>query len=371
MVSHPAVRARIVVQIDTQQLPGIGVRRTRAEVRRWHPGVGVSGDLWPRFTAELQRLTDEVPELAHVVPGPDAGDAAGRYRAISAVMGEIAWAATELDDDRARRWLASDVVAALRTAAATAVLDADGLAVDPGMDVDAHLRRARHWRRYGRRTADDLHRRCAADIGRGSLRLLAQSGAAPVTSRLELQRMRLELVRDARRRYGDLRADLLARVPSGRRAATDFEARVCDRLAEVAEQIREQTAVALGRSGPVDRWPLPGVPGPVLAQRPDEMWLGIVLGAGFGLGAALGLARVATGLAGVPDGIGGALALTLGLALTLAVIGVRARLHRRAVLERWVGAVIVAARQASEEELAYRLLEAQARAAPAHHKTKN
>lgn len=113
------------------------------------------------------------------------------------------------------------------------------------------------------------------------------------------------------------------------------------------------------------------VAGPVLVQRPDELWLGVVLGAGFGLGAALGLARVATGLVGVPDGIGAVVGLVLGLALTVAVVCGRARLHRRAVLDRWVGSAIAAARQASEEELAYRLLEAQTDMASAHHKTKN
>ncbi len=109
----------------------------------------------------------------------------------------------------------------------------------------------------------------------------------------------------------------------------------------------------------------------MLTQRPDEMWLGIVLGAGFGLGVAMGLARVAAGLTGVPEAVGGALGLVLGLALTVAVIGVRSRLHRRAVLERWVGTAVAAARQACEEELGYRLLEAQAGMASAHHKTKN
>lgn len=336
-----------------------------------HLGGVLSGDVWQRFTAALDELVTDVPGLAHVVSGPDAGDAAGRYRAIRVVMSEIALAATELDDDRVRRWLKSDATAALVTTAATAALEADGLVVDPAMDADAHLRRALHWRRYSRRATDDLHRRCAADVSRGSLRLLAQSGAWPGTSRLELQRLRLELVREARRRYVDLRADLLSRVPSGRHAAEGFEADVRDRLATVADVVREASAAALGSPGPGRRWPLPDVAGPVLAQRPDEMWLGIVLGAGFGLGAALGLARMATGLAGVSDGIGGVLGLALGLVLTMTVIGVRARLHRRAMLDRWVGTAVAAARQASEEELAYRLLEVQAGLASAHHKTRN
>ncbi|TLH70838.1 hypothetical protein [Mycolicibacterium aubagnense] len=331
----------------------------------------MSGEIWQRFTAALEGLAADVPALARVVPGTDSGDAAGRYRAIRAALAEIALAATESDDDRVSRWLTSDTTAALVTAAATAALEADGLVVDRGMDADEHLRRAVRWRRYGRRTTDDLHRSCAADISRGSLRLFAQSGSGRVMSRLELQRARLDLVRDARRRFDRLRADLLARVPSGRDDAGGFEAEVRRRLAGVASDIRDETDVAVGVCRPAERWPVADVPAPALAQRPDEMWLGTVLGAGFGLGAALGLARVAAGLTGVPDGIGGALGLALGLTLTVAVIGVRARLHRRAVLERWVVATVTAARQACEEELAYRLLEAQAGMASAHHKTKN
>lgn len=365
-----------MVQIDTQQLPGHSgwKQASSGPVPRCDDGIRgyvVSGDLWQRFTVELQRLTAEVPGLAHVVAGPDADDAAGRYRSMCAVLGEIACTASELNNDRVWTWLASDAVTAVRAAAATAALEADGLAVDAAMDPDAQLRRALHWRRYGRSATTDLHRRCAADISRGSLRLLA--GAAPrrVMSRLELQRIRLELVRDSRRRYGDLRAELLARVPSGRRAAGNFEAGARERLVEVAGQMRDATAVELGSSGPAERWPLPEVAGPVLVQRPDELWLGVVLGAGFGLGAALGLARVATGLVGVPDGVGAVVGLVLGLALTVAVVCGRARLHRRAVLDRWVGSAVAAARQASEEELAYRLLEAQTDMASAHHKTKN
>lgn len=319
----------------------------------------MSEEIWQRFGAALDELATDVPGLAHVVAGPDAGDAAGRYRAIRAVLSEIAWTATELDDDRVHRWLASDTTAALVTAAATAALEADGLVVDPGMDADAHLRRARHWRRYSRRATDDLHRSAAADVSRGSLRLLAQCGPARATSRLELQRARLDLLRDARRQFGDLRTDLLAEVPSRPDAAAPFEADVRERLAAVAGRVRAAAGVALGNPVPAARWPLPDVPAPVLTQRSDEMWLGVVLGAGFGLGAALGLARVATGLAGVPDPIGGALAFVLGLALTFAVIGVRSRLHRRAVLDRWVGTAVAAVRQASEEELGFRLLEVQ------------
>ena len=84
-------------------------------------GYVVSGDLWARFTAELQQLTAEVPGLAHVVAGPDVGDAAGRYRSMCAVLSEIACTASELDDGRVWTWLASDAVAAVRAAGHTVI----------------------------------------------------------------------------------------------------------------------------------------------------------------------------------------------------------------------------------------------------------
>ncbi|WP_155929326.1 hypothetical protein [Mycolicibacterium sp. CBMA 234] len=368
------MRARIAVQIDTQQLPEISVGRTRAEVRRWqlgrHLGDAVSGDIWQRFTAALDELAADVPGLTHVVPGPGAQDAAGRYRDIRRVLSEIAVTATELDDARVHRWLTSDATAAVVTSAATEALEADGLVVDRGMDADAHLRRALHWRRYSRGATDDLRRNYARDLSRGSLRLLAQCGAGRGDARLELQRTRLELARDVRRQFGELQADLLVRVPSARGAVSGFEADVRRELAETCGRIRAATAVALGTAEPARRWSLSDVPAPVLAQRPDEMWLGVVLGAGFGLGSALGLARMATGLAGIPEPIGAVLGMVLGLTLTVAVIGVRTRLHRRAVLDRWVGTAVAAVRQASEEELAYRLVEAQI-AGRADHKSTN
>ena len=67
-------------------------------------------------------------------------------------------------------------VLAARMSAAVEVLEAAGMAVDRADDVDAHLRRAVSWQRYSRGPVSDLHRRCALDIVRGSLRLWERAG---------------------------------------------------------------------------------------------------------------------------------------------------------------------------------------------------
>ncbi|MFN8032492.1 MAG: hypothetical protein U0Q47_04225 [Mycobacterium sp.] len=77
------------------------------------------------------------------------------------------------------RRLADGASTAARMAAATQVVEADGMAVDRGEDADAHLRRAITWQRYSRGPVSDLHRRCALDIVRGSLQRWEGAGGRP------------------------------------------------------------------------------------------------------------------------------------------------------------------------------------------------
>lgn len=56
--------------------------------------------------------------------------------------------------------------------AAVDVVEAAGVTVDRGDRLEDHRRRALHWARYARGPVTALHRSCAADIVRGSLRLL-------------------------------------------------------------------------------------------------------------------------------------------------------------------------------------------------------
>jgi hypothetical protein len=72
-------------------------------------------------------------------------------------------------------FLSCDDTVLAAMAAAVDVVAAAGLTVDGADDPSAHLQRALHWHRYSRGPVNRLHRRCAADICRGSLRLLRRA----------------------------------------------------------------------------------------------------------------------------------------------------------------------------------------------------
>jgi hypothetical protein len=88
------------------------------------------------------------------------------------VVSELHYLAVQSGDKRLVEFLSTDETVLAVMAAAVDVIEAAGVAVDPGDDAAAHLRRAVHWRRYSRGPVDALHRSCGADISRGSLRLL-------------------------------------------------------------------------------------------------------------------------------------------------------------------------------------------------------
>nr|WP_231976695.1 hypothetical protein [Mycobacterium sp. E740] len=121
--------------------------------------------------AHLRRLS----ELDRVVEHVQAAGAPLRYRRLRSVMTELCAVAAQFDATDLAELLASDDSVLAMMTAAVDVVEAAGLAVDRGDDSAAHLRRAVHWRRYGRGPVDALHRACSADISRGSLRLLARS----------------------------------------------------------------------------------------------------------------------------------------------------------------------------------------------------
>jgi hypothetical protein len=121
--------------------------------------------------ARLRRLSLVDRVAAHL----EAAGAPLRYRRVRSVIAELQALAAQSGDDRLSGLLAADDTVLAVMAAAVEVVEAEGVRVDRGDDPAAHLRRAVHWRRYGRGPVDDLHRSCAADICRGSLRLLGRS----------------------------------------------------------------------------------------------------------------------------------------------------------------------------------------------------
>ena len=97
-----------------------------------------------------------------------------RYCRLRAVIAELELAG--LADSAVADFLTSDDALLAQMAAAIDVMRAAGLAIDGAggdlaAEADAHLRRAVRWRRYGAGPVTSVHRACASDISRGSLRL--------------------------------------------------------------------------------------------------------------------------------------------------------------------------------------------------------
>jgi hypothetical protein len=86
----------------------------------------------------------------------------------------------------------------------------------------------------------------------------------------------------------------------------------------------------------------------------------MVLGAGFGLGVALGVSRLFAGLAPGLTIVGLVAGGVIGLLLTVWVVGVRGVLSDRAVLDRWINELTAALQSMLEERVATRVLAAEA-----------
>ncbi|MGB3352381.1 MAG: hypothetical protein WBB00_06370 [Mycobacterium sp.] len=129
------------------------------------------GATGPEVGRQLRALSgvDRVVEQLAAVGAP------ARYRRVCSTVRELRTLAAQSGDDRVDAFLSSDEVVIAVMAAAVEVVQASGFVVDRGDEVDAHVRRAVHWRRYERGPVDHLHQRCAADITRGSLRLLGRA----------------------------------------------------------------------------------------------------------------------------------------------------------------------------------------------------
>jgi hypothetical protein len=98
-----------------------------------------------------------------------------RYRRVRCALAELRALAVCSGDERLSDFLAADDTVLAVMAAAVDVVSAAGITVDPADDRAAHLRRAVQWRRYGGGPVGALHHECAADICRGSMRLLDRS----------------------------------------------------------------------------------------------------------------------------------------------------------------------------------------------------
>ncbi|MCF6386598.1 hypothetical protein L2K20_06410 [Mycobacterium sp. MBM] len=141
-----ATRARL---LDTVDLSGIAVAVDA--VRAGADSAGVAAQL---------RGSSAVDEVRSAVL---AAAAPARYLRLCDALTELRTLAAGTADQRLDAILTGDAAALAAMETALAVVRADGLAAHAGDPV--------RWRRYRRGPVNALHRRCAADIERGALRL--------------------------------------------------------------------------------------------------------------------------------------------------------------------------------------------------------
>jgi hypothetical protein len=229
------------------------------------------------------------------------------------------------------------------------------------------------------RDAEGAGRRARVDALReersAALRQRRQSKSErTITLRGQIQQARVQLSYLARNRCSSVRSELQEDVAGlSRRNMPGFEAYARGRAAEVVTEVSEGTArhldqIAQQMGVPValpalEKLPSVDVPPPPLKSRRQETWLMMLLGAGFGLGVALTLSRLVTGLApALNPGVEIAAAVAcvaIGLAVTFLVVNIRGLLHDRALLDRWAGDVTSSLRSVVEELVATRVLVAE------------
>jgi hypothetical protein len=192
--------------------------------------------------------------------------------------------------------------------------------------------------------------------------------ADALAARSAVQRARLTLLYFVRRRCAEIGAELRAgamEMPRG--GMVRFGDEVRDALADFAAELEAAIDAAMDEAiGEVTPTPprrtagtVPQLTLPPRSSRRLETRLMFVLGGGFGLGVALTLGRLTTALGSGSDVIGLLIGGVVGLLLTMWVVGIRGVLHDRALMERWVGEVIVTVRNDAEEAVARRLLDAE------------
>lgn len=124
--------------------------------------------------AGARALLRRVSGVDAVLRAIAAVGAEARYRRVLRAVAELE--ALAVSDETVADFLSRDDTVVARMGAAVDLAEAAGLEPDDGDDPGAHLSRALRWQRYGRGgPLGALHRACAADITRGSLRLWSQA----------------------------------------------------------------------------------------------------------------------------------------------------------------------------------------------------
>lgn len=158
---HPVerdVRARLLARLDR-----FGIAHAVLALARGHEPQRLDG-----YLSALGNLDEVIIAL-------ETTKALVSYLRLQAAIVELRALAARSDAVAVSDLLANDVTVLASMGAAVEVIEAAGLSVDRGDTASAHLDRAIRWRRYCRGPVNDLHRRCGADIARGSLRLLSRT----------------------------------------------------------------------------------------------------------------------------------------------------------------------------------------------------
>lgn len=191
-----------------------------------------------------------------------------------------------------------------------------------------------------------------------------------IALRSQIQQARVQLAYFARNRCTSVRSELQEDGSTmTRRRLPEFETYVGTRANEVVGEVEAgitqhlsdvAAELELAAPEPPPPPPPPTVPPPPLKSRRLETRLMMVLGAGFGLGVALGVSRLFAGLAPGLTIAGLVAGGVIGLLLTVWVVGMRGLLSDRAVLDRWINEVTAALQSTVEERVATRVLAADA-----------
>jgi hypothetical protein len=122
-------------------------------------------------TAVLPAVMRRLSQVDRVLARLAVVGAEVRYRRVRTALAQLGAMAAR-DAPALSEFLSGDQAVIAVMAAAVDVLQAVGVTVDADDKPSAHLQRALYWHRYSRGPVNTLHRHCAADICRGSLRLL-------------------------------------------------------------------------------------------------------------------------------------------------------------------------------------------------------
>ena len=188
--------------------------------------------------------------------------------------------------------------------------------------------------------------------------------------RTRINQARVQLGHFAGKRCTSVRAELAEdAAAAGRRDLPRLQDYLAERTADVVAEVEQgcveqfaDIAAELDLDPPPPAGAPPAVPvgRPAAGTRRVETQLTLLLGVGLGLGVALTASRLfdrlTPGLT-VAGAIGGAV---LGLLIGGQTVRIRSVLRERAVLERWIGEVIAALRGALDEQVALRVLDAEA-----------